>query len=198
MFEDEKFRKNLESGNKNTFRKLFYYYYPRLKAYGVTLVNDDPLAEDIVQDVFLHVWEHRTRFSVQENFQSYLYRAVYTRCMDYFRKAQVKNEYNASVYEAYMKECAELLEQGCAVLNELYSKDFYQELYNLLQQIPEQRREAFLLAYIEGKKTKEIAEQLDIPIRTVESHLYLTLKYLKKKMSKHHFMMFLCSWYIYA
>ena len=62
---------------------------------------------------------------------------------------------------------------------------------HLLQQIPEQRREVFLLAYIEGMKAQEIAEQLDLPKRTVDSHLYLTLKYLKKNMSKKHFLLLL-------
>ena len=61
------------------------------------------------------------------------------------------------------------------------------QLYELLKEIPQQRREVFFLAYLDGKKTKEIADQLDMPVRTVESHLHLTLKFLKKHLSKKDF-----------
>lgn len=191
MFEDKEYQIALTKGSKEAFRKLFSHYYPRLKAYVTTVIHDDTVAEDIVQDVFLYLWEHHSEISVNDDFQAYLYRSVYTRCIDHFRKWQVEDQYSTSVYEAYAEECETLLEQDGATLEGLYTQDFYQALYHLLQQIPEQRREVFLLAYIEGLKAQEIAERLDLTKRTVESHLYLTLKYLKKNMSPKHFWLLL-------
>lgn len=72
-------------------------------------------------------------------------------------------------------------------MEDLYSKDFYKRLYDLLDQLPAQRRKVFILTYINGMKTKDVATQTQIPQRTVESHIYLTLKYLKGKMSKKDF-----------
>ncbi len=183
--------KAVRKGNKEAFRKLFCHYYPRLKAYVATILNDDTIAEDIVQDAFLYVWEHPAELPKENDFRSYLYRLVYTRSIDYIRRMQVKDQYYTLVYEEYAKECEALLEGEGETLEKLYTKDFYQELYELLQQIPKPRREVFLLAYIEGRKAREIAEQLNLPQRTVESHLYLTLKYLKEHMDKRHFVLLL-------
>lgn len=84
----------------------------------------------------------------------------------------------------------EFINEKNAILEKLYTKDFYKQLYMLLEQISPQRREVFILAYIQGMKTKEIAELLELPQRTVESHIYLTLKYLKKRMTAKDFLIF--------
>ena len=67
------------------------------------------------------------------------------------------------------------------------SKDFYEQLHNLLEKLPTQRREVFILTYIEGLKAKEVSERLQIPQRTVESHIYLAIKYLRAHLSKNDF-----------
>ncbi|OUO52354.1 RNA polymerase subunit sigma-70 [Parabacteroides sp. An277] len=181
----------LKQGNRETFRTLFRHYYPRLKAYALTLIGEDAPAEDIVQDTFLYVWEHRTHLSADDSLQAYLYRLVYTRCMDHFRKMQMADRYCSEVYEEYLHDCQELLQTEGTAFDELFTKDFYQRLYELVELLPAQRREVFLLAYIEGRKAKEIAEKLQMPVRTVESHLYLALKFLKSKMTKRDFYLLL-------
>lgn len=181
----------LKQGDREAFRTLFRYYYPRLKAYALTLIGEDAPAEDVVQDTFLYVWEHRAHLASDDNFQAYLYRLAYTRCMDYFRKAQIADRYCSEVYEEYLHDCQELLQSEGTAFDELFTKDFYQRLYELVELLPAPRREVFLLAYIEGRKAKEIAEELAMPVRTVESHLYLALKFLKSKMTKRDFLLLL-------
>ena len=82
---------------------------------------------------------------------------------------------------AYLEEYNALLRSDASVLEEIYSKDFYEQLHNLLEKLPTQRREVFILTYIEGLKAKEVSERLQIPQRTVESHIYLAIKYLRAK-----------------
>ena len=135
MLADKDIQTRLKEGSKEVFRKLFCHYYPRLRAYVTTIVNEDMVAEDVVQDTFLYLWEHHSEISMNDDIQSYLYRSAYTRCVDYFRKLQQEDQYSASVYEAYAEECETLLEQEGAALEDLYTQDFYQELYHLLQQI---------------------------------------------------------------
>ena len=67
-------------------------------------------------------------------------------------------------------------------------KDFYKHLDFLMKQMPTKRKEIFFMAYLEGIKAKEIAKQFQMPIRTVESHLYLAVKFLKKNMTRSHFL----------
>jgi len=88
---------------------------------------------------------------------------------------------------AYLEEYNALLRSDASVLEEIYSKDFYEQLHNLLEKLPTQRREVFILTYIEGLKAKEVSERLQIPQRTVESHIYLAIKYLRAHLSKNDF-----------
>lgn len=174
----------IREDNQEAFNKLFRYYYPRLLAY-VSSVMDDEIAEDITQDVFLYVWENRKKLYIGGGFQSYLFQSAYTRCLDFIRK---KN--NMAKYTVHM-ELAEqhrfLQENGCTEIERLYTQDFHQTLNDLLNELPEQRREIFKLSYLKGMKTKDISEKLGVPQRTVESHIYLTLKFLRNRMSKEDF-----------
>ena len=186
MLREKQILSDLRNSGRHAFQSLFRYYYPRLKAYAATMV-DDSVAEDLVQDLFLYVWEHREDLIMGASFQSYLFQGIYTRCIDHFRKHASFSPCDMAVYEEYLTEQAAFLQNDDEAWEELYAKDFYQQLYELLKEIPQQRREVFFLAYLDGKKTKEIADQLDMPVRTVESHLHLTLKFLKKHLSKKDF-----------
>lgn len=186
MLREKQILSDLRNSDRHAFQSLFRYYYPRLKAYAATMV-DDSVAEDLVQDLFLYVWEHREDLIMGASFQSYLFQGIYTRCIDHFRKHASFSPCDMAVYEEYLTEQAAFLQNDDEAWEELYAKDFYQQLYELLKEIPQQRRGVFFLAYLDGKKTKEIADQLDMPVRTVESHLHLTLKFLKKHLSKKDF-----------
>ncbi len=179
---------DIKKGNREAFNEFFCLYYPRLLAYASAIVEDE-IAEDITQDVFLYVWENRKRLNWDGGFHSYLFQAAYTRCLDYFKKNCSAEKYTTHVMFEHARLYSEFVNDNNTILEELYSKDFYKQLYTLLDQIPFQRREVFILAYIQGLKTKEIAELLKLPQRTVESHIYLTLKYLKGKMAAKDFLM---------
>ena len=176
----------LREGNREAFNSLFRHYYPRVMAYVAAMVEQE-VAEDVVQDVFLHVWENRKKLYAGEGFHSYLFQAAYTRCIDYYRKTQSADKYNLHMEGAYLEEYNALLRSDASVLEEIYSIDFYDQLNNLLEKFPSQRREVFIVTYIEGLKAKEVSERLQIPQRTVESHIYLAIKYLRAHLSKNDF-----------
>ncbi len=183
----------LKRGDHEAFNSLFRRFYPRIMAYVAAMVEQE-VAEDIVQDIFLHVWENRKKLYAGEGFHSYLFQSAYTRCIDYYRKTQSADKYNLHMESAYLEEYNALLRSDASVLEEIYSKDFYEQLHNLLEKLPIQRREVFILTYIEGLKAKEVSERLQIPQRTVESHIYLAIKYLRAHLSKNDFyiLSFLC------
>lgn len=155
-------------------------------AYVASMV-EQKVAEDIVQDVFLYVWENREKLYISDGFYSYLFQSAYIRCLDHFKKNLSVEKYHSHTYEKYLEDYQNLLKGDNPVIEELSMKDFYRRLYELLELLPEQRREVFVLAYIKGLTAKEVAEQIQMPQRTVESHLYLALKFLKKHMSKNDY-----------
>lgn len=176
--------------NREGFDNLFRHYYPRLKSYVSSFVEDS-VAEDITQDVFLYVWENRKKIYVGPAFHSYLFQAGYTRSIDYLKKQQSVTGFSSLIQNEITQIYETLAVNEGDILENLYSEDFYEKLYTLLERIPEQRRNVFLMAYIDGLKTKDIAANLDIPQRTVESHIYLTLKFLKEHFEKKDFFLLL-------
>ena len=178
----------LKKGNREAFNGVFRYYYPRIMAYTASMV-EQKAAEDIVQDVFLYVWENREKLY---GFHSYLFQSAYTRCLDYFKKNLSIEKYHSHTYEKYLEDYQNLLKGDDSVIEELSVKDFYRHLYELLEHLPAQRREVFILTYIKGLTAKEVAEQTQMPQRTVESHLYLALRFLKGHMSRNDYYM-LCA-----
>jgi len=180
---------DLKNNNREAFNQLFRHYYPRLTAYVSSMMNED-IAADITQDVFLYIWENRHRLEIGKGFHSYLFQSAYTRCLDYIKKNRLSEKYSIKTYQDYLEQYGKLLNDHNKVLEELYIKDFYRHLYELLNEIPPQRRDAFLLTYIKGMRVKEVADIMSIPQRTVESHLYLAVKYLKTRMSKKEFFFF--------
>ena len=180
---NEKKSDNFQTGiNSEQFETLFSDFYPKLLAYTVSILNDKQVAEDIVQEVFLYVWENRHKLQFGKGVLSYLFQTAYTRSIDYIRK---NDRYEAYVRDALMdisKEYYSFLQNGCSILYELFSQDFHRELNDLLSKLPETRRKVFELVYEKGLKAREIADLMQMSQRTVESHVYLTMKYLKENM----------------
>jgi RNA polymerase sigma-70 factor (ECF subfamily) len=178
-------------GNKVEFHKMYQQYHPSLMSYASSIVNTDA-AEDIVQDTFLYVWEHWESLSANRNIKAYLYSIVYSRCIDYLRKTAMIGRHIVTIKTDDNKEPESEYEKQIPdknnTLEYLYKKDFYKHLDFLMKQMPTRRKEIFFMAYLEGIKAKEIAKQFQMPIRTVESHLYLAVKFLKKNMTRSHFL----------
>ncbi len=185
---------NIQLVNRDAFDELFRCYYPRLISY-ISSILDSKIAEDIAQDVFLYVWENRKKIYFGQGFQSYLFQSGYTRAMDYLRKQHTVMDYAENVQTDFLEIYEKLARNEDGILEHLYSKDFYQTLHQLLDKIPEQRRNVFLLAYVDGLKSKDIAEQCNMSQRTVESHIYLTLKFLRERLLKKDFYIFLLLFY---
>ena len=185
---------NIQVVNRDAFDELFRCYYPRLISY-ISSILDSKIAEDIAQDVFLYVWENRKKIYFGQGFQSYLFQSGYTRAMDYLRKQHTVMDYAQNVQTDFLEIYEKLARNEDSILDHLYSKDFYQTLHQLLDKIPEQRRNVFLLAYVDGLKSKDIAEQCNMSQRTVESHIYLTLKFLRERLLKKDFYIFLLLFY---
>lgn len=185
---------NIQLVNRDAFDELFRCYYPRLISY-ISSILDSKIAEDIAQDVFLYVWENRKKIYFGQGFQSYLFQSGYTRAMDYLRKQHTVMDYAENVQTDFLEIYEKLARNEDSILDHLYSKDFYQTLHQLLDKIPEQRRNVFLLAYVDGLKSKDIAEQCNMSQRTVESHIYLTLKFLRERLLKKDFYIFLLLFY---
>lgn len=162
------------------FEVFFIDQYAKLIAYTVSIVNNREAAEDIVQEVFLYAWENRDRINFGEKILSYLFQICYTKSIDYI-KSNKSIEYSQAAIDIYDTYNSSISSDN-KIIDNLFKKDFLKELDNLLSNLPEDRQLVFKLFFKKGLKAKEISDLLDMPKRTVESHIYLSIKYLRKHL----------------
>lgn len=154
-----------------------------------TYLQNMAVAEDFVQEIFVHLWEKKDKIEIKTSLKSYLYQAVKHKCLNEIKHLKVREKHQTQVKEANAFDSS----------NEF---DFEaEELGDIIQQkidaMPEKRRDIFKLSREEGLSYKEIAEKLGVSIKTVENHMGLALKYLREELK--HLMLFvimiLIKWY---
>ena len=168
--DDKKLLDNLRSGNKNTYNTLFRRYYPMLCTYccKFTTLED---AEEIVQDLFVWIWDNKSLLDIQTTFNQYLFKAVYRRALNRITQNNAVLKTNT----CYFENMREMLEDV----------DFYQmeELKSQIEiaigKLPDKYRESFLLNRFEDMSYKEIAEKLNVSPKTVDYRIQQSLKLLR-------------------
>ncbi len=181
---DEELLLSLKKGDRKAFDTLIRQYYPRLMGYSRIMVDEEP-ARDIVQDVFLYLWDNRTRFDFTPGLHSYLYKMCYSRCVDFLRRANVVDIEDVAFGRLMEDELEWLKSNSDDVIRVISNRDLVTRVEELIEEFPEKRREVFKLSFFHEMNNGEISEMLNMPRRTVESHLYLSLKFLRKKLPLH-------------
>lgn len=133
-------------------------------------------AEDLVQDVFLKIWQKRTFLFLKEGIKTYLYRSVQHACLDYLKHQDVKGDYISTVVTKLKIEEIYYNDDPQSLFAE---DDRLGRIYQEMNKLPEKCREIFTMSYLEERKTADIALLLNISTRTVEAQLYKALKILR-------------------
>lgn len=158
------------------FRELYKTHAPALIFYAGKYV-DLTTAEDLVQDIFLKIWQKRAFvFLQEEGLKTYLYRSVQHACLDYLKHQEVKGDYVQSVTTRLKIEEIYYNDDPQALFSE---DERLASIYREMEKLPDKCREIFCMAYLEERKTAEIAEILHLSRRTVEAQLYKALKILR-------------------
>ena len=137
------------------------------------------MAEDIIQDVFLDIWSH-SEISEELPSRSYLFMAVRNKCLNSLIREQVKKNY---IQSTELDNRILGLDYYDSFEKQIIDKEDMQYIYDEIEKLPEKCRIIFKMAYFEEKKNAEIAEILNISIRTVEHQLYLGLKTLRNRLT---------------
>lgn len=162
----------LRQDNKEAFSLLFQKYYTDLVLFCGNFVRDKSSCEDIVQSIFLKLWNDRKNIRIETSLKSYLLRAVRNSCFDEFRHLEIVRQYESdpdhSVLDNYDTE------------NYILYSDLSAHLQQALDQLPAPYREAFEMNRFEGLKYREIAVRLNVSERTVEVRVSKALEMLRK------------------
>lgn len=162
----------LRRGNKNAFSVLFSTYYKDLVMFAGCYLQERSICEDIVQSVFLKVWNDRESLSIESSIKSYLLTSVRNSCLDEIRHRYIVREHESVVLSDSVLDDVD-------TENYILYSDLYTHLEEALDKLPLACREAFEMSRFEQLKYKEIAARLNVSERTVEVRIGKALELLR-------------------
>ena len=167
----------IKQGNTKAFRLFFDRYHKKLYHFAYSILKSREEAEEVVQEVFTKIWELRQQLDDSTSWGGYLFKATRNLSLNVLRK-----RINERYYAESISRNPTLEDHGTSSgidHNEL--KSFYE---NALLEIPEKRRQVFILSREEGLSYKEIAEKLNISVNTVDTQIRRTLDFLREKLKE--------------
>ncbi len=165
----------LKKGNIAALTKLHDKYFESLCNFAFLFLKDAMSAEEIVDDVFIHIWENREKLFIKTNVKSYLYRSTRNGVISYLRKNKMRFEALQLIENKKQGTRFPLTPDTIMVRKEIASR-----IEDILQQLPPQAGLVFRLHKVDGMKYAEIAEVLEISIKTVENHMGRALKIFRR------------------
>jgi RNA polymerase sigma-70 factor (ECF subfamily) len=165
----------LRNKDRAAFALVFNANYGVLISYAMRFVDDKEDAEEIVQDVFVKFWDKCQDLTPDSSVKSYLYRSVHNTCLNQLKHAKVK--------DAYRQHVMHFLERTAEMTVEHQDPDKLRgEIMNAIDSLPPRCSEIFKLSRLEGLKYQEIADHLEISVKTVEVQMGKALRVLREKL----------------
>ncbi|MCC5937285.1 MAG: RNA polymerase sigma-70 factor [Lunatimonas sp.] len=161
--------------DEQAFEASFKAHFGALHAYATTILKDSEAAEEVVQTVFLKLWEKRTELQITVSVKSYLYKSVYYDSLNVLKHQKVRQRH----MENSLQDQKNSLSSGPYGQTPGQESELMQRIQAVLDDLPEKCRYVFHLSRFEELKYHEIAERLDISIKTVEAHMGKALKSLR-------------------
>ena len=175
--DDSNLKKGLRQGDKEVFKQLFLDYSPGLVRYGTSLTGDHEIARELVQDLFMELWDKRQSLTIHGSIKSYLFSAIYHKGLNWIRARKIREIYYNNP-----------METGNWFAQPVDTDKLDPILLQLIEQqvrlLPDQCREVFTRSAVFGEKIDEIAENIGLNSKTVENHLSRARKILREKLKK--------------
>ncbi|MCL3782074.1 RNA polymerase sigma-70 factor [Prolixibacteraceae bacterium JC049] len=176
--------RRFRKGDDVAFKQLFEFYSTRLYGFVFKLIKDDSESEEIVQDVFFKIWKHREEIRTDEAFKSYLFKIALNNIRNYFTRLQKEEHHKQEIVREYLLNTEEDGKQ--ISYNEAMKK-----VDELIELLPEKRREIFLMSRKEGLSILEIAKYLNLSEATVKNQITSAMNFLREEAKKHDFGIYL-------
>lgn len=169
---DQLLVERLNSSDSSALSEIYNAYWQPLFLSSYNILKSKEISEDIIQDVFLDLWNKRETLKINISLKAYLYACTRYKVYDYFRKN--KNELNIELFDDLNKRLTQ-----STPLTELMHKELVQHIENVIATLPEKCRMVYTLSREQKLSHKEIAKQLNISTKTVENHITKASKTLK-------------------
>ena len=178
MNTEKNFAERLRNDDKKVIDEIFAMYHMRIFRFSVAYLKNEDDAYDIVQDVFIKVWESRLSIQPDTNFDAFIFTIAKNTVLSLFRKRLTEQKYFDYLSQNATSNSHDTEEQTDYV----FLRQKYQQL---VETLPEKRKEIFVLSREKGLTNKEIALRQGISEKTVEDHLTKALAYMKKQLNSY-------------
>ena len=172
---DEDLVKSFQEGDQSAFETIFLRYRGRIYGYLIRLIRDQAVAEEMFQEVFLHLFRRASQFDSTRTFRSWFFRVAHNRTMDFFRKNQEREN---------LEQLEDLLESPPSPEELALKAETARDLDQMLQLLSEEHRSVLLLRFKEDLTYEEVAEVFDCPVGTAKSRTHHAIKNLRELMEK--------------
>ena len=173
--ENESIGTLLAQRDEAAFEQMFKTHFKRLHAYAFTILRDEIQAEEMVQQVFFKLWERSENLSLTGSVSSYLYRAVHNESINYIKHQKVRSNHQLNVAYSMKNEVEHPAKK-------IMAGELEKKIHSALNELPEQCRTIFQMSRFDELKYREIADKLDISVKTVESQMSKALRLLRVKL----------------
>ena len=170
---DAELARKINAGEKNAYQELFERYASRIFQFSLSYLKSQADAEELVQDVFLKIWEKREILDQSKNIKSFIFKVAVNTIYDFIRHKNIENAYNDFARANF--ETSSNNTWHTVIFDEMQ-----ENLQKLLAQLPEQQQKIFHLSKEECLTSEEIAIKLNLSKRTVENHLYRAVSFLRE------------------
>jgi len=165
----------LKEGSKDAFHQLFSMYAPKIHSFAFSYLKNKDDAEELLQEIFLKLWEIRSTLDCDKNIKSLLFKICINLVYDFIKRRNIENAYLTFVGQNDQSKAD-------STWQEVIYQDMLLNLNKLVETLPDQRKLIFRLSKEEGLTNDEIAVRLKLSKRTVENQLYRAISFLREKI----------------
>lgn len=183
-YEDVVLVKALRKGDIDAFNQLYKKYNLKIFYFIRGYLGSKEDAEELIQEIFMTIWETRNRLKEQLSFNAYLFTITHNAILKFYRNKGSRQK----LLNHYLSGQAD---HSNKTLHDVEYESLVVTIQQYIEKLPPKRKNIFRLSRDEGLGNKEIAEQLGLSVRTVEAHIYQAIKYLRRHLEKEYFVVLL-------
>ena len=188
MIDERDLLRRVKDDDEEAFRQIFEFYVKKVYQFVYGYLKDKFEAEDVTQNIFQKIWEKRLMIDLNQSFSGFLFTIAYRSVIDHIRKEASKKQWDR-IRDIDDEEPLSHLTAD-SLLNNHQFESLYQKALNALTP---KRKEIFVLSRHEGLSNKEIAEKLDISLKTVENHMTAALFTLREFFNNSELVLIICA-----
>lgn len=169
---------SIRTGDEQAFEQLFRAQYPILCGYARKYLDDVDQAEEVVQEMFFNFWQKKEKLEINISLEAYLFRSVRNSCLNYLKHLKIREEHRLATSHEIRKKEQE-------VYDNVEALELQEKIESVIERLPPERKKIFKMSRYEELKYKEIAEKLNLSVKTVEAQMGKALKYLRQHLSEY-------------